>query len=202
MLLQLVRSDHLGCVDHGRRIHAVAEVGGATPVRHGQVLLQRMRLQRSGSQLAICSALTISRPAIRTNCRTEPAAAGGSVLDSAGVRGASSAGRCVRAAPTHASGPDRAARGVLLGLCQQSQDLVLCPPPEGATQMRPLRIGVQLPEVERLVRWPEYAAMARAAEEVGFDSVWVGDHLLYRGDRRPERGPWDADVVGGTRWGD
>lgn len=58
--------------------------------------------------------------------------------------------------------------------------------------MRPLRVGVQLPEVERLVRWPEYAAMARAAEEVGFDSVWVGDHLLYRGDGRPERGPWDA----------
>jgi alkanesulfonate monooxygenase SsuD/methylene tetrahydromethanopterin reductase-like flavin-dependent oxidoreductase (luciferase family) len=34
--------------------------------------------------------------------------------------------------------------------------------------------------------------MARAAEEVGFDSLWVGDHLLYRGDGRPERGPWDA----------
>ena len=34
--------------------------------------------------------------------------------------------------------------------------------------------------------------MARAAEEVGFDSIWVGDHLLYRGDGRPERGPWDA----------
>jgi alkanesulfonate monooxygenase SsuD/methylene tetrahydromethanopterin reductase-like flavin-dependent oxidoreductase (luciferase family) len=57
---------------------------------------------------------------------------------------------------------------------------------------RPLRIGVQLPEVERDVRWPEYAAMAAAAEEVGFDSIWVGDHILYRGDDRPERGPWDA----------
>ncbi len=34
--------------------------------------------------------------------------------------------------------------------------------------------------------------MARAAEEVGFDSVWIGDHLLYRGDGRPERGPWDS----------
>jgi probable F420-dependent oxidoreductase len=34
--------------------------------------------------------------------------------------------------------------------------------------------------------------MARAAEEVGFDSVWVGDHLLYRDDGGPERGPWDA----------
>jgi probable F420-dependent oxidoreductase len=34
--------------------------------------------------------------------------------------------------------------------------------------------------------------MARAAEETGFDSVWLGDHLLYRGDGRPERGPWEA----------
>jgi probable F420-dependent oxidoreductase len=58
--------------------------------------------------------------------------------------------------------------------------------------LRPLRIGVQLPEVEREVRWGEYVAMARAAEEVGFDSIWVGDHLLYRGDGRPERGPWNA----------
>jgi len=58
--------------------------------------------------------------------------------------------------------------------------------------VRPLRIGLQLPEVERLVGWPEYVATARAAEDVGFDSIWVGDHLLYRGDGRPERGPWDA----------
>jgi probable F420-dependent oxidoreductase len=42
------------------------------------------------------------------------------------------------------------------------------------------------------VRWPEYVAMARAAEETGFDSIWVGDHLLYRGDGQPERGPWEA----------
>jgi probable F420-dependent oxidoreductase len=53
-------------------------------------------------------------------------------------------------------------------------------------------VGVQLPEVEREVRWPENVAMATAAERVGFDSVWVGDHLLYRGDGRPERGPWEA----------
>src|SRR6188472_3396911 len=55
-----------------------------------------------------------------------------------------------------------------------------------------LRVGVQLPEVERAVLLPEYAAMARAAEEVGFDSIWVGDHYLYRDDGRPERGPWEA----------
>ena len=57
---------------------------------------------------------------------------------------------------------------------------------------RPLRIGVQLPEVEREVRWPELLSMARAAEESGFDSIWVGDHLLYRGDGGVERGPWEA----------
>jgi probable F420-dependent oxidoreductase len=55
-----------------------------------------------------------------------------------------------------------------------------------------LRIGIQLPEVEREVRWPEYVAMARAAEQVGFDSIWLGDHHLYRDDGRPERGPWEA----------
>jgi probable F420-dependent oxidoreductase len=58
-----------------------------------------------------------------------------------------------------------------------------------------VRVGVQLPEVERDVRWPELAAMARAAEETGFESLWVGDHLLYRGDGRPERGPWDCWTV-------
>ncbi|HEX5449931.1 MAG TPA: LLM class flavin-dependent oxidoreductase [Gaiellaceae bacterium] len=46
--------------------------------------------------------------------------------------------------------------------------------------------------MERVVRRDELAAMARAAEEVGFDSLWVGDHLLYRGDGRGERGPWDC----------
>jgi alkanesulfonate monooxygenase SsuD/methylene tetrahydromethanopterin reductase-like flavin-dependent oxidoreductase (luciferase family) len=52
-----------------------------------------------------------------------------------------------------------------------------------------MKIGVQLPEVEYEARRGELAAMARAAEETGFDSLWVGDHLLYR---QPDRGPWDA----------
>jgi len=43
-----------------------------------------------------------------------------------------------------------------------------------------------------VVRWPEVAAIARAAEESQFDSIWVGDHLLYRGGGKPDRGPWDA----------
>jgi len=52
-----------------------------------------------------------------------------------------------------------------------------------------VRVGIQLPEVEYEARRDEVAAMARAAEEVGFDSLWLGDHLLYRD---PVRGPWDA----------
>ena len=60
---------------------------------------------------------------------------------------------------------------------------------------RPLRVGVQLPEIERDVRWPEYVSMARAAEEVGFDSIWLGDHLFYRDANGGESGPWDAFTV-------
>jgi probable F420-dependent oxidoreductase len=58
--------------------------------------------------------------------------------------------------------------------------------------MRAPRVGIQLPEVEREVGWPEYLAMARAAEAAGFHSIWIGDHLLYRDDGRPERGPREA----------
>lgn len=54
-----------------------------------------------------------------------------------------------------------------------------------------MKIGIQLPEVEWEVPFPEYLAMARAAEDVGFDSIWVGDHLLYDLPAGP-RGPWEA----------
>jgi len=51
---------------------------------------------------------------------------------------------------------------------------------------------VQLPEVEREVRWPELRDMARRAEDAGLDSLWVGDHVLYRFADRSVRGPWEA----------
>jgi len=60
------------------------------------------------------------------------------------------------------------------------------------TRGRPLKVGIQLPEVERDVRWPELLDMTRAIEDTGFDSVWVGEHLLYRWADRPARGPWEA----------
>ena len=34
--------------------------------------------------------------------------------------------------------------------------------------------------------------MTRAIEDLGFDSVWFGEHLLYRWADRPSRGPWEA----------
>ena len=54
-----------------------------------------------------------------------------------------------------------------------------------------MQIGVQLPEVEWEVPFPELIEMARAAETAGFDSVWLGDHLLYELDVGA-RGPWEA----------
>jgi alkanesulfonate monooxygenase SsuD/methylene tetrahydromethanopterin reductase-like flavin-dependent oxidoreductase (luciferase family) len=57
---------------------------------------------------------------------------------------------------------------------------------------RPLKVGVQLPEVEREVRWTELLDMTGAIEDLGYDSVWVGEHLLYRWADRPARGPWEA----------
>src|SRR6476646_10423050 len=61
-----------------------------------------------------------------------------------------------------------------------------------ASNGRPLRVGIQLPEVERVVRWPEYLAIARTAESVGFDTLWLGDHLLYRYGDGSTRGPWEV----------
>jgi alkanesulfonate monooxygenase SsuD/methylene tetrahydromethanopterin reductase-like flavin-dependent oxidoreductase (luciferase family) len=57
---------------------------------------------------------------------------------------------------------------------------------------RPCKIGVQLPEVERYVPWPEYLDLARRAEALGFDSVWVGDHLIYDLPDGTTRGPYEA----------
>ena len=34
--------------------------------------------------------------------------------------------------------------------------------------------------------------MSRLGEQIGFDSIWVGDHLLYRDETYGARGPWEA----------
>ena len=55
-----------------------------------------------------------------------------------------------------------------------------------------LKVGIQLPEVEREVSWPEVREIAVTAEEAGFDSIWVGDHLLFRDPGSGVRGPLEA----------
>ena len=57
--------------------------------------------------------------------------------------------------------------------------------------MRPLAVGIQLPEVEWEIPFPELLRMAKTAEDVGFDSLWLGDHLLYDLAVGP-RGPWEV----------
>ncbi len=64
---------------------------------------------------------------------------------------------------------------------------------QSTTRGRPLKVGIQLPEVERPASWRDLLAMARTAEAVGFDSIWVADHLLYRDVTHPEDvAPWEA----------
>jgi alkanesulfonate monooxygenase SsuD/methylene tetrahydromethanopterin reductase-like flavin-dependent oxidoreductase (luciferase family) len=55
-----------------------------------------------------------------------------------------------------------------------------------------MKVGIQLPEVEREVTWREVRELAITAEEVGFDSIWVGDHLLFRDPVTGVRGPMEA----------
>jgi probable F420-dependent oxidoreductase len=73
---------------------------------------------------------------------------------------------------------------------------------------RPLKVGLLLPDTENqfdgeTAHWPELAGMARLAEQAGFDSLWVTDHLLHRtkpdggevvigGDLRYNEGPWEC----------
>jgi probable F420-dependent oxidoreductase len=66
-----------------------------------------------------------------------------------------------------------------------------------STRRRPCKIGLFIPHWEdsrnrEAVRWRELSALARRAEDVGFDSLWLPDHLLFRFDGSPTQGAWDA----------
>ncbi len=67
--------------------------------------------------------------------------------------------------------------------------------PAETSRSRPLTVGVQLPEVERVAPWSDLARMATTAEALGYDSIWVGDHLIFRDGDQPPRGPWEAWTV-------
>lgn len=62
-----------------------------------------------------------------------------------------------------------------------------------------MKIGIALPIAEsdagRVHRYRELRQMAVSAEEAGFDSIWVFDHLLYRYPDKPARGVWEAWTI-------
>jgi len=70
--------------------------------------------------------------------------------------------------------------------------------------MRELKVGIVLPlyeepETGRPHRWDEMRAMARVAEDIGFDTIWVPDELLWRVPDWPgPRGWWECVAVTGA----
>lgn len=62
----------------------------------------------------------------------------------------------------------------------------------GSASKRPLKLGLHLPETERIAPWTDMAEMCRLAEDVGFDSIWVPDHLLYRFPEEDPKAPWEC----------
>jgi len=62
---------------------------------------------------------------------------------------------------------------------------------------RPLKVGIMLPESERemagaTARWTDFLDMARAIEDLGFDSLWFCDHLLMKVAGHEPQGAWEA----------
>ena len=59
-----------------------------------------------------------------------------------------------------------------------------------------VKVGFVLPIAEsddgEMPRYGEIREMALRAEAVGFDSIWVYDHLLFRWPDKPTRGIWEA----------
>jgi alkanesulfonate monooxygenase SsuD/methylene tetrahydromethanopterin reductase-like flavin-dependent oxidoreductase (luciferase family) len=59
------------------------------------------------------------------------------------------------------------------------------------------KIGIILPVAEWRMngatpRWTDLLSMSRRAEEIGFDSVWVVDHLLVVSETEPTAGVWEG----------
>ena len=71
------------------------------------------------------------------------------------------------------------------------------PDAENGPRRRPLKVGLILPDTEREMggatpRWSDLAQMARMAEDLGFDSIWNADHLIYRFPGKEVQGPWES----------
>src|SRR5262245_1737972 len=64
---------------------------------------------------------------------------------------------------------------------------------------RPLKVGLVLPIAEEWMAgetalWKDMKAMALHAEAVGFDSIWINDHLIFQFGEpgEPMRGTWEC----------
>jgi alkanesulfonate monooxygenase SsuD/methylene tetrahydromethanopterin reductase-like flavin-dependent oxidoreductase (luciferase family) len=64
---------------------------------------------------------------------------------------------------------------------------------------RSFKLGLILPEAEYDVagatpRWSDLSAMAQLAEEIGVDSIWFVDHLIYRDEmtKLEQQGVWEC----------
>src|SRR5262249_11819737 len=67
---------------------------------------------------------------------------------------------------------------------------------------RPLKVGLFLPFAENMIdgkspRWSDLVSMAQCAEDVGFDSLWLGDHLVIRSDQPI---PWASGAKNIGTW--
>ena len=65
------------------------------------------------------------------------------------------------------------------------------------TSRRPLKVGIELPVAQDkgragTPRWADIRLMACRAEEVGFDSVWVEDHLIFHHAEQAPQGVWEG----------
>ena len=61
---------------------------------------------------------------------------------------------------------------------------------------RPLKVGLYIPNGDGYMsgtinRWSDVLAMAKAAEDAGFDSIWVADHMIFR---------FEGDAESQSRW--
>ena len=66
-----------------------------------------------------------------------------------------------------------------------------------ATNGRPLKVGLILPETERQMnggsaRWSDLREMAQLGEQIGADSLWITDHLIHRDPGEEPRGMWEC----------
>ena len=66
----------------------------------------------------------------------------------------------------------------------------------GEPTTRPLKVGLLLVPFEGVPgdghRWANLVAQAQTAEAVGFDSIWVPDHVLFRPEGKEPEGAWEA----------